>query len=120
MGRKHVIKIDMFKDLSADMSGSLTSREIDVSELDKASIHCKWVAGPEGEFQIQAKNYDQLPITDSWYTLETGTAWSVVAADSEAQIVLNELPFVRLRLVWVPTSGSGTLISYLSSKSTGA
>ena len=116
MSRKNVISLDLFKDASASMAGDLTSKEVFVRELDKASIHCKWVAGPVGEFQVQAQNND----SDSWFTLVSGAAWAIGGSDSEAQIILNELPFTKIRLKYVRTSGTGTLAAFLTSKSTGA
>jgi hypothetical protein len=116
LSRKNVISLNLLSGLSASMSSNITSREVDVSQLDKAIIHCSWVAGPVGEFQVEA----QADTNDSWFVLDTSSAWSVSGSDSEAEIILNELPFKKIRLKWVRTSGSGTLSAYLSSKSVGA
>lgn len=120
MGRKHVIKLDMLDNsgtpISGDMSAPITSRLVHVNELDKASIHCKWVAGPAGTFTVEVQNTE----ADQWYALDTGQPWAVTSSDSEVQIVLTELPFINLRLVWTPTSGSGTMTSYLTSKTVAA
>lgn len=122
MGRKHVVQLDLFKDISPlAMNAQLISREIDVSELDKASIHCYWTAGPTGEFQVQVKQLSLYPQEDAWSTLESGAPWTVAAGDSEAQIVLTEVPFVTMRLIWNPNVGtSAILTAYLTIKSVGA
>lgn len=102
--------------ISGDMSASITSREIDCSETDKASIHGSWTAGPVGEFQVQVKVNDN----DNWTPLSTGIPWEVDGSDSEMMIVLVEMPFKLLRVVWTPTSGSGTLSLFMNEKSVGA
>jgi hypothetical protein len=121
MGRKHVTKLDLFKGEDRDMSGPLTSREIDVSELDKASIHCYFDAGNEGTVEVQVQHYSEYPEEDTWMSLTAGqTPWEVEAADEEILITLTEVPFVKLRLVWTPTSGTGDIVAYLTAKSQGA
>jgi hypothetical protein len=117
---KHVIKLNLLVSsnttISPVMATDITSREVDVSQLDKATIHCSWAAGPAGEFQVEAQLHD----SDSWFVLSSGSAWSVTASDSEAQIVLNEIPFNKIRLKWVADSGSGNLSAYMHSKNVGA
>jgi hypothetical protein len=116
MGRKHNLTLNLLQGISADMSASITSREIDSSELDKASINASWAAGPAGAFTVEVIRNDK----DSWVALDTGTPWSIVASDDSAQIILTEMPFIKLRLVWTPTSGSGTLVAYMNLKTVGA
>lgn len=122
MSRKNVISLNLLVEndnagtpISGDMSSDITSREVEVSQLDKAIIHCKWAAGPVGEFQVEA----QTDKADDWFVINEVGSWAVGALDDEAQIILNELPFRKLRLKFVATSGSGTLEAYLSSKSVG-
>ena len=102
------------------MAGNLTSREISVAEVDSGSVHCKWVAGPTGTFSLQAQNHPNDPDSDAWYTLDTGTPWTIAAGDNEAVFVLTQIPFAKLRLVYTASTGSGTLDARLMIKSLGA
>jgi len=120
MSRKHVIKINLFDGVSADMSGNLTSKVIKVSELDSLSIHATWAAGPAGEFRVESRNYNEGPLADDWSVLSTGTAWTFLAADAEATIVLTSLPFIELRFQYIRTSGTGTLTAFVAGKTLGA
>jgi hypothetical protein len=116
LSRKHVISIDLFSSDDAsvvnDMSANCLSREVEVKNLDAASIHCSWAAGPVGEAQVN----DQ----DDWFEINSSTAWAITGADSEAQINLESLPFTKIRLKYIRTSGSGTLSAYMTAKTVGA
>ena len=120
MGRKHNISLNMLRSsdttISPSMAAPITSREIDTSEMDKASIHLNWVAGPEGTFVVEVKNAE----ADAWYTLDFGTPITITASDSDIQILMQEMPFIKMRLRYTNSSGNGTLNAYLNTKSVGA
>lgn len=118
MSRRHVIKKQLFA--AEPMATTATSVELTVSELDKASIHASWVAGPVGEFRVEVKQYDEGPLSDTWSVLETGAPWTISALDSEVQIMLTHMSFVKLRLVYEPTSGTGSLTAFLTASTVGA
>lgn len=110
-----------------DMAADITSNVTNVEQLDKISIHAKWTAGPAGEFKLEARNGGRVPSTpgmasqkidDSWYELNLGVPISILAADSEFQIVLNECPFTDIRLRWIAASGSATDLQALISAKT--
>jgi hypothetical protein len=99
------------------MSAPISSRIVDVSQMDKASIHLKWAGNVVGEFQVLVQNNDK----DTWVILSSGAPWSIIRGDNESQIVLNELPFTKLQLQFIPTTATVvTLSAYLTSKSVGA
>lgn len=110
--------MDMFDSADAvnDMSADCLSREVETRNMDKATIHCSWVAGPVGELQIEA----QVNEDDEWIELNQAAAWAISGTDSEAQILLTELPFHKIRLKYIRTSGSGTLSAYFNGKTVGA
>lgn len=119
MSRKNSISLDLFDSSDAsvvnDMSADCLSREVEVRNMDKASIHCSWTAGPVGTLQIEAKTHDD----EAWFNINAGVAWAISGSDSEAQIVLTELPFTRIRLKFARTSGTGTLEAFMNSKTVG-
>lgn len=118
MGRKHVVhQYNMFEGQTINMSSSLTSNMSNVEQLDTASIHVTWTAGPAGTFVLEARNggfpapntaLPQAKYNDSWYAVDVGSAITITALDSELLILLNELPFTDIRLRYTPSSGAAT------------
>lgn len=131
MGRKQVIhQYNMLEGQSVNMSSSITSNISNVEQLDKASIHLTWTAGPVGTFKVQARNggtpapntaLPKAKYDDSWYDVDMGSAIAIAGTDSELLLLFNELPFTDIRIVYTPTSGSASdLKMLLTSKTTGA
>lgn len=114
MSRKHVLySLPLMKD--ADATLTVDSIVVDVSQLDKTSIHIKHDVTSTGTFEVFVKNGDK----DTFFALDFG---EVLATDAsgEVQILLNELPFTALYLAYTPTVGVGTFTAILTSKSLGA
>ena len=110
------------------MTGSLTSESTNVSQLDKATIRVVWTSADAiGELKIQAKqiaNPQKPEEASDWFDLDFGNViaidMTVPTPDSEHQILFNELPFTDLRVVYTPTSGTGTIDSIkISAKQVG-
>lgn len=131
MGRKQVVhQYNMLEDQTVNMSSAITSNITNVEQLDKASIHLTWTAGPVGEFKVQARNGGTPPpktalpkakYNDSWYDVDMGGTIAVTGSDSEILLIFNELPFTDIRVVYSPTSGSASdLKILLTSKTIGA
>lgn len=128
MGRKQVIhQYSMFEGQTINMSTSQTSNITNVEQLDKVAIHCKWTAGPAGEFKLLARNggkvapLNTVKYTDSWFELNFGSALTITGADSEIQIVLAECPFTEVQLTYTASTGSASdLTAYLTAKTVGA
>lgn len=120
MGRKHVVSLDMFHssdtNVPDDMALDLVSRTIDTSQMDKASIHLKWAAGPTGEFHVLVKNNEK----DDFYELNFGDVITITGTDGELQFVLAEMPFMALQLTYTAGTGSAVLEAFLTEKTTGA
>lgn len=120
MARKNVVSA--FPIISdGDMSADLTSLETSVKNLDKASIRIEWTGTPEGEIVVQAlQEKDGVPVVDAdWFDLSFGSTITIDATNTDHQLIFNELPFERLRLKYVATSGSGTLNAKISAKQVG-
>ena len=120
MSRKHVVsKFDMMSGLSA--TTTQTSVKTNVEQLDSASIHIKFSAPNTGTLVVEARNgvYPEHESELNWYELAFGAPLSL-ASETEAQILLKEMPFSEIRVKWVPSSGAGTMNAYLSMKVYGA
>lgn len=116
MGRKHVVKT--FKMVTdGNMSGVITSDPTNVLQLDQASIFLEWSgASVDGEFTVEARNGAEA----TWYELDFNTN---ILAENDTdfhQIVFREMPFTDIRLVYTPTTGTGTLNATLTMKTVGA
>lgn len=93
-----------------------TSSATVVDQVDYMSYHCKFSGNVSGSFKVEAQNSDQ----DSWYELNFGAALTLTS-ENECQILINEIPFQNVRLVWTPVSAAGqTLTAILTMKSKGA
>ena len=100
---------------AVDATATQTSAETSVLGVDKVSIHAKFSANNSGTFTLQAKNGDE----DSWFNVDFNVAMTITA-DNEALLVMNEVPFDRIKLTWTPSAGSGTLTTVLKMKSQGS
>ena len=111
--------IDSYPMISeGDLSSAITSSITNVLKLDKASLHVYWSdLAAVGELKIEARVGEKNP----WFELDFGAPLEVDPAnDGEFQIIFNELPFTEIRLVYAPTSGTGTINAILTSKTVGA
>lgn len=88
-----------------------TSISTSVIGVSKLSYHIKFSTNNTGEFFIEAQNSD----TDTWFRVTFNSAMTITA-DNEAQLIMNEVPFKNLRLLWVPSAGSGTITAVISMK----
>jgi hypothetical protein len=114
MSRKHVVHgYKMFNAVNSAVTQ--TSNPTNVEQIDKVSIHCTFSASSNGTFTVQARNGSN----DGWYALDFGVALTI-ASETDVQISLKECPFSDIRLIWTPSSSSGTLTASLSMKSVGA
>lgn len=100
---------------AVDATTTQTSASTNVFGADKLSIHVKFSAANSGTFLVQARNSSK----DSWFNVTFNTALTI-AAETEALIVMNEVPFEEIRLSWTPSAGSGTMSAYGKIKSQGA
>ena len=117
MGRKSVLKSFKMFD-SVDISTDQTSSKTNVLRLDQASIHLYWTgASPVGVITVEARNGED----DQWYELNLGADPVAVSGNSgDHQILFSEMPFTDLRLQYVSTSGTGSIVATITAKVVGA
>lgn len=101
-----------------DLSGNLTSAVTNVLQLDKASIYIAWSGtSVDGTFVLQARNGENAP----WYDLALGGGAVTLSGNSGSHnIILNELPFSDMRLVYTQVGGTGVVDAVLTMKTVGA
>ena len=125
MGRKNVVRSYKMFDavtISTDQSSTATN----VLNLDNASIQVIWSGGgtPVGTITVEATNIDpDLPSFDSTTDYVTLTLSGTIAVSGNSgnhSIILEEMPFYAIRLIYTSTSGTATMSAYLSSKTIGA
>ena len=125
MGRKNVVRSYKMFD-AVTISTTQSSTATNVLNLDYASIQLIWSGGgsPVGTITVEGTNIDPaLPSFDSttdYVTLGLSGTVSISGNSGNASIILLQLPFHSIRLVYTSTSGTATMSAYLSSKTVGA
>lgn len=113
--RKNVVRgYKMFD--ATSISSTVTSSEVNVINLDKASIYINWAGtAPAGVLTVEARNDEK----DTWFTLDFGSPIPISGASGDHVLVFNELPHNTIRLVYTRTSGSGNITATLVAKQVG-
>lgn len=116
MARKHVVY--GYKPFDATSIGSSqTSSEIEVGQSDYGSIFLSWTGtSPVGVLEVQAKNGEK----GTYRALDFGSAINITGNSGSHDILLNEMPFTHLKLVYTRTSGTGSITANVTFKSRGA
>ena len=89
--------------------------------LDTASIRLDWTGTPTGQIVIEALQMrDGIAIEDSaWFPLDFGSDIIIDSTNTDHQLIFTVMPFDRIRLNYIPTSGSGTLNARITAKHIG-
>jgi hypothetical protein len=96
---------------SGDMTTTLTSPSTNIQWQDNIGIQFNFTGTPTGNFfvdvSVDAVNW--IPLTFSTSPVASGSAGSIY-------LDLNQLSSPNIRVRYVPTSGSGTLNSFITAK----
>lgn len=115
MARKHVLSTKMFDE--EVVSSNANSKVINVGQTDLAAIDLAWSASTlVATVTLEARTEKN----GVWRAVDIGGTPSISGSSGDHQIVLNEMPFLELRLAVAFTSGSGTLDASITTKSKGA
>lgn len=90
--------------INGAMSGTIIGAETTVSTQDNAGYQVTFTGTPTGSFFVDAT----INGTD-WSALSFSPAPAASGAADSFLINMNQLPYHKIRLRYVPTSGSGTL-----------
>lgn len=113
--RKNVVRGYKMMD-AVSIASNVTSNEVNVLNLDKASIYVDWAGtAPSGTLVVQAKNAE----TGTWFDLDFGTPIAISGASGDHILIFNELPHNTIRLQYNASSGTGTMTAVLVAKQVG-
>ena len=103
MGRKSVLEPYTMV-TAGDMSGSITSPETSVKNLDQITYEIVWTGtSPVGEIQVQTQ------VKDVWQAIALPTI-SVSGNSGNHLITINSAShFQKLRVAYIRTSGTGSM-----------
>jgi len=113
--RKNVVRgYKMFD--AADISSTITSPEVNVINLDQASIFVSWSgSSPYGTLEVQFKNGDN----GAWFTVDMGGPIPILNSSGQHILIFHELPHTAMRLVYSRISGTGTIDAVITAKQVG-
>lgn len=107
-----------------DMTSDFTSAETSVKNLDQASVRVSWTTGssPVGELRFQAlQEKDGVPVSDAdWFDIDFDATINIDSTETEHQILFEVLPFDKIRMRYIATSGTGVMNAKITAKTIGA
>lgn len=114
--RKNVIKSYKMLD-AASLAAAVTSSEVNVLNLDEASIFVEWTGSSvNGVLKLQAKN----AADGDWIDLDFAAPINLATNSGSHILVLTIMPHYALQLVYTPSAGTGTLDATIVAKTVGA
>lgn len=104
--------------ISGDMSTTITSLYVNIDEAVSYAVQAVFVGSPNGTIQLQASNdvlLSSASVPVNWTVIPTTV--QVISPSTGNYMVNVELPaYSWVQLVYIPTSGSGTMTANLNSK----
>lgn len=107
---------------NGDMSGTITSSARDIRWQDNCSIQLNFIGTPTGTFNIQGSaDYFQdqegnIVNAGNWVNLVFTTPPVAAGGPGTVLLDMNQLSFPWVRVMYVPTSGTGSLNAFISTK----
>lgn len=122
MARK--LGVQSFKNINAvSMGADITSVVTDVTMVDNIGIYVKWTsANAIGVLSIQGSiNWDAHLSLGDWEDLTFDPALTQPNSDNGDYLInINQFPYPFIRVFYDRTSGTGTLSTWICTKSVGA
>lgn len=108
--------------IATSMTGTITSVPTNVQYIDDIYYQLQWTGTPNGTFAIQT-SADYIVGTGgtvlnagTWLPLTLSATITALGSADQARIDLNQLPDPWVRLVYTPSSSTGTLDVYIGGK----
>ena len=97
-----------------DMTVSVTSLVTDVSTVDNIGVQLTFTGSPVGDFFIEG-SVNNL----TWVALEFTIAPVAAGVGDDFLFNIKQFPYPKIRVRYVPTSGSGVLNAWVFAKRLG-
>jgi hypothetical protein len=102
---------------AVDLSSSQTSAEVEVGQADYGSIFVSWSGSSvSGSLQVMAKN----GVNGTYRALDFGASIPMSTNSGNHDLILNEMPFTHLKLVYTRSAGTGSMTASITTKSKGS
>lgn len=116
MARKHVVYGYQLFD-AVSLASSQTSSVVEVSQTDYGSIYVAWSGSSiNGTLEVQAKNGED----GTYRALDFGSTITISGTTGAHDLIMSELPFTHIKLVYTRSAGTGSMTANLTLKSKGA
>jgi len=96
---------------NGDMTTTITSTAVEVDESITINVQATWTGSPVGTIELQVSNNPTL----LGYTTINASV-SAVSGPGTYSVNYERIGFSYVQLVYIPTSGSGTLNAVLNAK----
>jgi hypothetical protein len=116
MGRKNAHTWKPFDAVSA--ATDQTSDATDVQYADNIGFVVTWTGSPVGELFVDVSNDKEAEPTN-WSPLDFGSDILIPGSDTSHTINLQFLPYSKIRVRYIRTSGTGTLTVAMTTKQAG-
>lgn len=107
---------------NASMTTTVTSAVTVIQNTSMLSYDISWTGSPNGSFSVQASNtFTQnsdgtVRNVGNWDTLPLSSSTVITPGAGSGMIDIDASGFYAIRLVYTPTSGTGTLNATISGK----
>lgn len=107
---------------AVSMTTSKTSTPVEIKLQDNVGIQLHWTGTPVGTFDFQVSSdyakdiYGNVTNAGHWVSLGVNPAITASGAGDDAYVDLNQLSAQYIRVVYTPSSSTGTLSGVLVAK----
>jgi hypothetical protein len=108
--------------MAQSMTSTVTSNPVEVQRQDNIGVQLNWTGTPVGTFSVEvsmdyAQDYlGNVLNAGNWITLPLSPTIIASGSADTAYIDLNQLSATYIRIVYAPTSSTGTLDAYVDAK----
>ena len=108
---------------AADMSGDITGPVTTIAFLDSVAIQLNFTGTAVGTFEIQGSLDHKVSVPSNnveangnWIAMTLTPTPSAAGSDGQVLINMNQIAFPYIRIVYLATSGAGSLDAFIAAK----
>lgn len=108
--------------IGGDMSANVTSDVVEIRQQDNVGVQLNWTGSPVGTFYFQVSMdymkdiYNNVVNPGNWVTLTVTPGIAASGTPDSAYVDLNQLSAPYLRVIYVASSGTGSVDILISAK----